>query len=480
MNIELWPIAQLAMVRWVSTVLPVVTVLCVTVPQPASAQRASPAARDTSDAQSDTAGKPAQTRKWRFVHRNELETPFMTLRIGAAVLFDYAWHDQDAASREQVALSKGGPPPPAETVDRPTPHVPTLRGSVGIPLVEEPAPQGSAPGIEQTYRFRDTRVLLGGIIKTPREIKWSAGIMWDAVTRKWLMRQTGFVIPVPELWGHLWIGRSKEGTSLNRVMVGYDGWTMERFTFSDASIPLLVDGVRWMGYVPNQHLLWNVGIFADPLSRGQTFSSYRHQFASRVAYVRQFDDSATVLHIGGAFRIGRPTNDTLQLRSKPESTTAPNYIDTGKFPSTLSGLIGTEAYYRRGSWLFGGEYYIQQAASYEADDPIFHGGDIVATWLVSGETRPYTTVGGYFRSITPKSPLFEGGWGALELVLRASYSDLATDSLTGGRFWRISPTVNWYLNRNLRLELGYGYGVLDRFAMKGRTHFLQTRLQSQL
>jgi hypothetical protein len=31
----------------------------------------------------------------------------------------------------------------------------------------------------------------------------------------------------PELLGHVFVGRTKEGFSLNKVMVGYAGWTME-------------------------------------------------------------------------------------------------------------------------------------------------------------------------------------------------------------------------------------------------------------
>ena len=231
---------------------------------------------------------------------------------------------------------------------------------------------------------------------------------------------------------------------------------------------------------PKQNLIWNLGFFADALSRGQTFSYFERQVAGRVAYLKLDADSTTLLHVGVGFHVGKPTDDTLQLKSKPEATTAPNYVNTGKFPATMAQMGGIEAYYRSGRWLFGTEYYLERAESDAADNPVFHGGDVVVTWLPTGETRAYTTVGGYFRAVDPREPVFEGGWGALELVLRASYIDLNSGTLSGGRFWRISPTINWHLNRNLRLELGYGYGVLDRFGIKGGTHFFQTRLQSQL
>jgi phosphate-selective porin OprO and OprP len=61
--------------------------------------------------------------------------------------------------------------------------------------------------------------------------------------------------------------------------------------------------------------------------------------------------------------------------------------------------------------------------------------------------------------------------------LRVSYIDLDSGNLRGGRFWRVTPMVNWHLSDNVRLELAYGYGQLDRFDLSGRTQFFQSRIQ---
>jgi len=73
--------------------------------------------------------------------------------------------------------------------------------------------------------------------------------------------------------------------------------------------------------------------------------------------------------------------------------------------------------------------------------------------------------------------VFEGGPGAVELVLRFSYSDLNDGTLRGGTFWRLTPMANWHLSDFLRLELIYGVGELDRFDLEGTTEFFQSRLQ---
>jgi phosphate-selective porin OprO/OprP len=65
-------------------------------------------------------------------------------------------------------------------------------------------------------------------------------------------------------------------------MVGYAGWTMERSTTVVATVPLLADGVKWMGHVPNRRLIYTLGWYTDVLSEGQSFSSYDQQVLARV------------------------------------------------------------------------------------------------------------------------------------------------------------------------------------------------------
>ena len=65
-------------------------------------------------------------------------------------------------------------------------------------------------------------------------------------------------------------------------------------------------------------------------------------------------------------------------------------------------------------------------------------------------------------------------------MLRYSDVDLDAGTLRGGRFRRITPMVNWHLSDNVRLELAYGYGKLDRFDLSGTTRFFNMRMQFTL
>jgi phosphate-selective porin OprO and OprP len=392
-----------------------------------------PSVEDKLEAGGSSAEPPAR----RLVKWNEYEGSLFTLRASAGVILDAGAFAQDDASRDQL-------------------------GSLG-----------------SDWQVRDFRVMLNGRIKTRRSITWCAGLMYDAANDQWLARQTGVQIAIPELKGQVFVGRSKEGVSLNMIMVGYSGWTMERSTTVVATVPLLADGIKWMGYFPKQRLLYNLGWYTDVLSEGQSFSSYDQQVVARVGFLPILREKGTLLHIALAARYGLVNDRTLRLRSRPEFNIAPYFVDTESFAAHDTTMLQGEVYYRPGPFLFGTEYFVQKANALDVPDPTFHGGDAVVSWLITGETRKYNTAGGYFLAVSPKRTVLEGGPGAWEAVLRLSYIDLDDGAIHGGRFWRLTPMVNWYLSDHLRLEVAYGIGQLDRHGVVGTTQFFQSRLQFQ-
>ena len=175
-----------------------------------------------------------------------------------------------------------------------------------------------------------------------------------------------------------------------------------------------------------------------------------------------------------------PTITKSALRSRPESNPAPYFIDTDKISTNGSNHLGGEVYYSKGAWMFGSEFYVHYFNSPEAATKIFHGGDLMVSYFITGETRPYSTASGIYGFAPVARPVFKGGPGAWEVVLRYSNFDLDDGPVHGGKFWKITPMVNWYLSKEVRLEFAYGYGVLDRFNLKGATQFFQTRLQVTL
>src|SRR5262249_4512703 len=142
-----------------------------------------------------------------------------------------------------------------------------------------------------------------------------------------------------------------------------------------------------------------------------------------------------LLHLGVMGRYGKTEGGQITMRSRPESFPSPYFVDTGKIAADHTRMAGGEIYYRPGPWLFGSEYWVESVASPSTNNPFFQGGDVVATWLVTGEVRDYNMVGGSFRQISPKRSVFQGGPGAWEIVMRESYIDLNDGVVQGGKFW---------------------------------------------
>lgn len=385
----------------------------------------------------DSTSKTWREKRWRL-----FPGKISSFKFGGGFLYEYAGYSQNSIARQQM-------------------------DSIGSKL-------------EPTFTVRDFRITASGQFKkTRRNISWKVGLLYDGATRSWLARETGFMIAVPELWGNFFVGRTKEGFSMNKVMVGYAGWTMERQMALDV-IPILADGIKWLGFLPKIRVFWNAGIYTDWLSKSQSFSTYRWQTAARVGWLPRYTASTNeVIHIGLNFRYGEPENKEIRVRSRPEASPAFHFIDTGTFPSLYSLQLGGEAYYNSGPWMLGSEVYAHRFHT-STGSPVFYGGDLVASYMITGETRPYLTSTAILGFVPVKKPMFKGGPGAWEVLARFSTLDLTSGGLQGGKFWRITPMVNWYLTRNARLEIAYGYGVLDRFQLRGATQFFQTRLQLTL
>ena len=398
-----------------------------------SATEPAPAIDLTAEAGDADAVEPVRKLKW-----NEYDWKYSTFRFGFGLLVDYADYSQDEDSKEQVSLDNG---------------------DVGL---------------------RDFRLLFKGQFKTKRRITWTLGYMYDGTDEDWRFRQTGIQVDVPEAHGRVFIGRTKEGYSLIKLMVGYHGWSTERSPANDAFVPILADGVKWMGYHPEQHVFYSVGLFADPLSENETFSTYEYQTAARVGWNPSWDDGQQVIHTAIMGRVGRPDASHLQVRARGGSFLTPYFLDTGKIASELAVGTGVEAYYRTGPWLFGAAYNWLDVQAEAAKDPTFHGGTVTGTWIITGETRPYNAPGGFFEAVSPRRPVFAGGPGAWEAVMVFSYADFDDRSFHGGKYWRVTPLMNWHMSDNVRMAFVYGYGTLDRFDVVGHTHFFQFRMQLTL
>jgi len=112
------------------------------------------------------------------------------------------------------------------------------------------------------------------------------------------------------------------------------------------------------------------------------------------------------------------------------------------------------------------------SASGAGEELAFQGCYVTASWILTGETRPYDRTVAYARRVMPR-----GRWGAPELVARFSHVDLEDGSIAGGVFDKVYVGVNWWATRRWKLGVGGGRTWLDRDNLDGVTDSLICRFQ---
>ena len=169
------------------------------------------------------------------------------------------------------------------------------------------------------------------------------------------------MIGVPELKGHLWVGRAKEGISLNMIMVGYAGWTMER-SHHGRGHRAPAGGWREVARLPA----------GEEAALQPRLVHRRAQRRPVVLCLRQPVHRPRGLAADPRRRRGRCcTGARRPLRHGeqehacacdrgPSSNVAPYFVDTQPFEAADTGLGQFEVYYRPGPLLLGMEYFVQQ------------------------------------------------------------------------------------------------------------------------
>ncbi|MDB5376398.1 MAG: Porin precursor [Rubritepida sp.] len=246
---------------------------------------------------------------------------------------------------------------------------------------------------------------------------------------------------------------------------------------------------RWFaaGYLTGAPFASQNVALATPQQTGGTF-----RVAGRPIASEDWD-----LHLGAsssmAFDIGRTASgQTIQLRDRPELRIDQNrLIDTGALAADRAYHWGPEFGLRWRNFLLQGEYIrmaVDQSKAGAAPRPElqFSGGYVEGSWVMTGETRAYSTSSAAFGGVIPARPFSfrDGGMGAFELVGRYSVVDLndrvtrgrpasATGGVFGGRQEVIGAGVNWYPNANFRVMLQWNNVKVDRLDASGTTQIGQ-------
>ena len=160
---------------------------------------------------------------------------------------------------------------------------------------------------------------------------------------------------------------------------------------------------------------------------------------------------------------GIPAN--FHLNAGPElAVDASSTVDTGALDARHVTEFGLETAANFGR-LFtqGGWFHYDVARRSALPNPDFQGWYAMATWSLTGESRPYDPASASFHAPVPAAALGQKGFGAWEAAARYSRSNLdylpglpaASGGVAGGVQDVWSAGLNWYPNQVIRFMLDY-------------------------
>jgi phosphate-selective porin OprO/OprP len=278
------------------------------------------------------------------------------------------------------------------------------------------------------------------------------------------------------------IGKQKEPISMERLMALGHGPLGERAAVSDALLPARNVGVVIAGALLDDRVTLAGGAFNNWLDKDQpnSFSDNATQFVSRATWIPMYSQNeSTLLHLGIGLR-HTDSEEGFKTQSGPEFNKAPDYVETGSFHPDGAMTYQAEASLRSGPFWLHGEYVRTDLDDVELGDPSIDGYHVTASWILTGEVRPYNRRSGIFRPIPIARTVEQNGWGAWEISTRFSTLDMNevpdSNGLNAGDMDVWSFGLNWWLTPKMNANINYRYIDLDRFGVQGSSQGFVSRI----
>ena len=249
---------------------------------------------------------------------------------------------------------------------------------------------------------------------------------------------------------------------MERLMGGPYLAIFERSSVSDSLLPARNVGIVLNGTSRSERWTWAVGGFNDWIDASQSFDESAQQLVGRVPglpYVSA--DKSNVFHLGLGLRY-TDAEEGLRYGTVPEVNLSPDFVETGVFEADSSTTYDLEISWRRGPFWLHGEFLRNEVAAPALGDPVLGGYHVTASWILSGEMRPYNRRSGVFGRVPVARSVYQGGWGAWEVALRFSELDLTDGAIEGGEMQILSATAKWWLTTFFSFDTQYRHIELDR------------------
>lgn len=232
-------------------------------------------------------------------------------------------------------------------------------------------------------------------------------------------------------------------------------------------------GVQMGNAILDQRMTWAIGAYNNWLTTSTRLHDAGKDVAARLTGLPLWNaEGADYLHLAVSVRYVGADGGQLRFKGNPASNVTSPYVDTGKMPGNHAWNTGFEALWNAGPYSLLAEYVTSSVSSRSAGDPNFSGGYLTASWVLTGEHRPYDRKAAYARRVQPA-----GRWGAWEVMARYGRVNLDDANVHGGTMRGGWAGLNWWATRRWKFSVAYGDVDLERGGLNGNTKEVLSRIQ---
>lgn len=266
--------------------------------------------------------------------------------------------------------------------------------------------------------------------------------------------------------------------------------------------PFRQTGIMLSGTTPDQGRTWAVSGFRYPSDNfGNVFSDTDgYGVASRLTTVPWACGPNQLWHLGVGYSYATPGHSVVQfvssnelfLGNNPNQGPAglsvlpivgvPPFVNTGPLAADGVQFVNLESALAWGRLAFQSEWRLTQVDQSGTGAVTFPGAYVQLRYMLTGETIPYSRSAGTFGRVIPMCDAgSQEGWGAWELLFRASHLDLIDTGINGRRLTDLTLGCNWYWNQYTKLQfnwihsslddVGLGNSAADAFAIRAQLDF---------
>ena len=228
---------------------------------------------------------------------------------------------------------------------------------------------------------------------------------------------------------------------------------------------------------------WALGVFrttSDDNAFDQGDGDY--SATGRVTYAPVYEnEGARVVHLGLAVSQRGAPDNSQRYRQRPPGHLSDRLVDLGTLPVDDDQRVGVEFATVSGPLSLQGEAMSMWANGIDGQQDVRGlAAYVMASYFLTGETRPYDDKNGAFKRVKPGNNFLGGdGSGAWEVAARYGYTDLDMEddlalSASPSAMHDVTAGLNWYWNPVFRMMFNYVWAHPEG---GGNLHIAEIRFQ---